>query len=446
MSFLEQISRITLTHVLLMSLVLHAFVIAQPQNFQMWDESIFLEIARDFMKGDDRTPYQLPGLNFFIGTAMYVFGDNWFSWRVPLVIFGMLTLIVFYKICCRFTSERNALLATTILSFDSIFFAHSTLLLRDMPLIFFGMLSFYIYLKKRYYLCALPLGFAFLIKETAVFFLILITIYHLGITKPWKGNIKNIKTVLIFLSITSASFLLPLWIYDVVYTPTIYEPMIPTEKLPDGREATMGYPKMRVMESRGHVLQQAVGEITNPIEHLRVFLSEGYVGSPAYNVKNWKTVHTNYPWSWVLPLPLPETGNSLGWVDEKIIDETYNGILHKGKIFGISWKGDPNLSLWVFGFWSSIAFVIYSIKRRNLAALFVGGGIASMYIPHLLLSLTGRVMFPYYFLPTVPFISLGCILFLDLIKNQHVRIAAKTALLAGVVAWFVWFYPLQIVS
>jgi dolichyl-phosphate-mannose--protein O-mannosyl transferase len=123
----------------------------------------------------------------------------------------------------------------------------------------------------------------------------------------------------------------------------------------------------------------------------------------------------------------------------------HNGILHKGKIFGIVWRGDSNLSLWVFGFWSSTAFVIYSIRKRNLAALFVGGGIVSMYLPYLLLSLTGRVMFPYYFLPTVPFVSIGCVLFLDLIKNHYARITTKTILLAGVVAWFVWFYPLQII-
>ncbi|MGI0010082.1 MAG: ArnT family glycosyltransferase, partial [Nitrosopumilaceae archaeon] len=190
MLLMEQFNKITLTHVLLLSLVLHTFVIAQPQSLQVWDESIFLEIARDFMAGNDRTPYQLPGLNFFIGPAMYIFGDNWFSWRMPLVIFGILTLWIFYKICCRFTSERNALFATIILSFDSIFFVHSTLILRDMPLIFFGMLSFYLYLRKRYYLSASILGFAFMIKETAIFFFVLTAIYHLGVTKPWKGNIK----------------------------------------------------------------------------------------------------------------------------------------------------------------------------------------------------------------------------------------------------------------
>jgi len=447
MDLRQELEKVSITHILLMSLVLHAFVIAQPQFLQMWDESIFLEIVRNFLNGVDHTPYQLPGLNFFVGAAITVFGDNWFSWRVPSVIFGILTLLVFYKILCKFTSERNALLATTIFSFDTIFFVHSSLFLRDVPLMFFGLLTFYLYLRKSYYLAALTLGFAALIKETAIFFLILLVIYHIGVTKPWKGNIKNGKKIAIFLGIAFTTFIFPLWLYDVIFTPIIYDPMIPTEKLPDGRDAAIGYPRMLVMESRGYIQQHPVGEVTNPIEHLSVFVSEGYIGSPAYNVENWLPRTTNYPWGWILPLPLPETGNSLGWVLEKQFDKTEEGIFHKGEVFGIKWRGDPNLSLWIVGFWSSIAFIIYSVRKNpTKVALFLGGGIVSMYVPYLLLSLTGRIMFPYYFLLTVPFVSLGIILSLDLIKNTKARFASKTILLAAVVGWFVWFYPLQIIG
>jgi len=137
MQIIQYLNRVSITHIILMSLVLHAFVIAQPQQFQMWDESIFLELVRNFLNGEDHTPYQLPGLYFFTGAAIAIFGDNWFSWRTPSVIFGLLSLLVFYKILCTFTSEKNALFATTILSFDTIFFVHSSLFLRDIPLMFF---------------------------------------------------------------------------------------------------------------------------------------------------------------------------------------------------------------------------------------------------------------------------------------------------------------------
>ncbi len=302
----EYVHKVTITHIILISIIFHIFVISQPQFLQIWDESIFIEIMRDFLKGEDHVPYQLPGINFFQGTATIVFGDNWFSWRIPSVIFGAMSLFVFYKIFREYTSEKNALLATAILSFDTIFFVHSSLFLRDIPLMFFGILSFYFYIKKRYYLAALPLDFAFLIKETAIFFFFLIMINHIILNRNWNQKINGLKKTLIFLGIVPASFLIPLWVYDVVYQPIIYDPMIVTEKLPDGREGAISYPKVKVMESRGYSKQIPVGVATNPIEHLGIFLSNGYLSSDAYKVKNWGTNITNFPHNWVLPIPLPE--------------------------------------------------------------------------------------------------------------------------------------------
>jgi hypothetical protein len=189
-----------------------------------------------------------------------------------------------------------------------------------------------------------------------------------------------------------------------------------------------------------------VGTVTNPLEHIGIFLSSGYLSSEAYTVKNWNTIHTNYPWNWILPLPPPENGNTLGWVSEDELDFTQEGTRHVGKVFGIKWDGDPNVPLWVLGFWGSIAFLLLSVKRPNSAALLVGSGILCMYVPYLLLSLNGRVMFPYYFIYTVPFISLGVVLLLDVIKNPTLRKISKFALLAIVVSWFVLHYPLVIVS
>ncbi|MCV0431464.1 glycosyltransferase family 39 protein [Nitrosopumilus sp.] len=400
---------------------------------------------RDFLKGEDHVPYQLPGINFFQGTTTTIFGDNWFSWRVPSVIFGMLSLLVFYKIFCEYTSERNALLAATILSFDTIFFVHSSLFLRDVPLMFFGILSFYFYIKKKYYFAAISLGFAFLIKETAIFFFFLIMINHLVINRKWDLKLHDIKKVLIFLSITSISFLIPLWGYDIIYQPIIYEPMIVTQELPDGREGAISYPKIKVMESRGYIKQIPVDVVTNPIEHLGVFLSKGYLSSEAYKTKNWDTVSTNFPHNWVLPIPLPQNANGLGVINEKTFDDTYNGILHIGKILRVEWRGDPNQALWIVGFWSTVGLITHGIiKKQEKTTLLLISGIISMYVPYLLLQFTGRVMFPYYFILTIPFISLGIVLTMDKIKHNKLRIITKIIFLIIVIGWFVVFFPLKL--
>lgn len=438
------LEKIRISHVILLSLILHAFVISQPQFLQIWDESIFLELTRDFLEGEDHTPHQLPGIKFFVGAAITIFGDNWFSWRVPSVIFGMLTLLVFFKIVTRFTSDKKALLATTILSFDTIFFVHSSLFLRDIPLLFFGLFSFYLYQRKSYYLAAIVIGFSLLIKEIGILFLILIVIYHIWTRRP-GFSIFSLRNTVIFLAIIGASFLVPLWIYDVIYTPIIYDPVIPTDVLPDGREVPISYPTVVLIESRGYELQEQVGNVTNPIEHLGVFFSEGYLSSQAYKVKNWETTHTNFPWSWVLPLPPPENANGLGWVSAKKFDDTQEGKPNRGKILGIEWRGDPNVPLWFFGFWSTIFVIGYELFRKEKnTPVFLLAGIVSMYVPYLILAITGRVMFPYYFILTVPFISLGSILALGCIKNQFIRNSSYLIFLAIVVSWFVLHYPLKI--
>ncbi len=137
--------------------------------------------------------------------------------------------------------------------------------------------------------------------------------------------------------------------------------------------------------------------------------------------------------------------NGLGWIEEKPFDDTYNGVLHIGKVFGIEWRGDPNQSLWIIGFWSTIALIIYGIfKKRDKTTLFLASGLISMYVPYLLLQFTGRVMFPYYFILTVPFISLGVVLVMDKIKPDRLRFAVKTAFLMIVFGWFTLFFPLKL--
>ena len=457
--------KVTITHIILISLVLHAFVIPFPEDWLVFDESLFSWASRTLLEGEDRTPYQMPGLHVIGATAITLLGDDWFSLRVPIVIFGMLTLLVFYNICIHFTTKQNALLATTILSFDTIFFFHSQLFLRDVPMIFFGMMAFYLYLKKKYYLAAICLGTGALIKETIFFFLIMIVMYHVshqiyGIKEKIHSNNlsniitpskKTISTTTMFLGIIAAAFLGPLWIYDSVVTPNVYEPMIPVRQNADGTENAIPYPLILVHEQRGYSLQNQTGVITNPIEHLNVYFTKGLL-SGAYDANKRIVTQNYYPQNWVLPLPTDTEngrgGVGMGWKNADPFDEIKNGWPHKGENMGVERIGYPNLALWPVAFWGSMAFVVISIIRREegKTALFVAAGIASMYVPYLLIHIFNeRVMLPYYFILTVPIISLGVVLSANLIKQNKIRFGVKTGILALTVAWFVLYFPVKII-
>ena len=460
--------RVTITHILLMSLVLHAFVISQPQDWLVFDESLFSWASRTLLHGEDRTPYQMPGIHIIGAIAISIFGDNWFSLRTPVVIFGILTLLVFYAIAIRFTSKQNALLATTILSFDTIFFFHSQLFLRDVPMMFFGMMSFYLYLKKRYYLAAFCLGFGALIKETILFFLIMIAIYHitrkfhsirrdilLGIIsiKQIRPKFDSIKISVIFLLIVASSFLIPLWIYDVIITPIKYEPAIPVRHNADGTENAIPYPLILVYESRGKIIQNQTGIITNPIDHLELYFTKGLL-SGAYDAAKRNITNNYLPQYWILPVPPASLesgrgGIGMGFKKAEPFDDVREGWPHKGEILGVDRLGYQNVALWPVAFWGSIIFVGYSVikKTDRKNSLFIGTAILSMFGPYLLIHIfNGRVMLPYYFILTVPFVSLGIVLLFDKITNNKVRFFLKLALLSAVVAWFVWFFPVKILG
>ena len=457
--------KVTITHIILISLVLHAFVIPFPEDWLVFDESIFSWASRTLLEGEDRTPYQMPGLHVIGAASITLLGDDWFSLRVPVVIFGMLTMLVFYNICIHFTTKQNALLATTILSFDTIFFFHSQLFLRDVPMIFFGMMAFYLYLNKKYYLAAICLGTGALIKETIIFFLMMIAIHRLSHQvyrikeKLYSDNLlniilpskKTISTTTMFIGIIAASFLIPLWIYDSIVTPNVYEPMIPIRQNADGTENAIPYPLILVHEQRGYSLQNQTGVITNPIEHLNVYFTKGLL-SGAYDTNKRIVTQNYYPQNWVLPLPTDTEngrgGIGMGWKNADPFDEVKNGWPHKGESMEVERLGYPNLALWPVAFWGSIAFVVVSIIKREdrKTALFVAAGIVSMYVPYLFIHVfNGRVMLPYYFILTVPIISLGVVLAADLIKQNKIRFGVKTGILALTVAWFVLYFPVKII-
>lgn len=456
--------RVTITHIILMSLVLHAFVIPFPEDWLVFDESLFSWASRALLEGEDDTPYQMPGLHVIGAVSISLLGDDWFSLRAPVVIFGMLSLLVFYNICIQFTTRQNALLATTILSFDTIFFFHSQLFLRDVPMMFFGMMAFYLYLKKKYYLAALCLGTGALIKETIFFFFIMIIIYHFSnqiykikermhsnITKSIIPSTKTITTTTLFLGIIAGSFLIPLWIYDTVITPNVYEPMIPIRKNADGTENAIPYPLTLVERQRGYPIQTQVGVITNPIEHLNVYFTKGLL-SGAYDGSKRNITQNYYPQNWILPLPTDTDsgrgGLGMGYKNAQPFNEIKNGWPHKGEIMGVERLAYPNIALWPVAFWSSIAFIGYSVIRRqeDKTVLFLIAGIVSMYVPYLLIHIfNGRVMLPYYFILTVPIVSLGVVLCANLIKQNKIRFGFKVGVLALTVAWFVAYFPVKII-
>lgn len=415
-NFLDQIK---ISHVMFISIILHVIVISQPPE-QIGDESVFLTIFRMLQQGIDNTPYQLPGLSFLLFPAVELFGDYWFSWRITSLTFGMLFLFVFYHTIKKITTERNAILAVVIVSIDITIFVHSSLFLRDVPMLFFGTFAIYLFLNKKYYACAVVLGAAALIKETAIFFLLFLIAYQIITTKPWK-NIRNInyKQALIFGLILSGCFLIPLWIYDIIVEPKVYD-------------------QKYSYYVRGETNIKQIGVVTNPIEHIQQYLFNGYLSSGGSFYKNWFLINTI--------LPTEEPDNNIEVDTESRTLRIYKEMYKDTTIIETSWVlGYSVYPFWIVAFWVTVSFMIFSIiRKRDLKqTAFVSLGVVSMFVPYIFVAMN-RSIHPYYFIYTIPFITIGVILALDAIKHDRIRIISKISLLIFASILFAVSYPLKL--
>ena len=128
--------------------------------------------------------------HFLVSTWMKIFGDSLVVAKTFPLLLSVLTLITIYKFGEIFFSKRAGLLAATLLAVQSVFFTQSTLLLLEVQLTLFTLLTFFFYIKKRHSLYILFGSFAILTKETGITVIAAIGMWHLT---NYLATIKSSK-------------------------------------------------------------------------------------------------------------------------------------------------------------------------------------------------------------------------------------------------------------
>ena len=116
----------------------------------VFDEAYHVPAAKDLL---NLVPSNLehPFLGKLWGSiGIYLFGNDFFGWRIFYVVIGVLTVWAFYELALNFFSKEKALFAASMLGFETLFFIHTSLDLLEGPPIFFALLGFLAYFKKRY--------------------------------------------------------------------------------------------------------------------------------------------------------------------------------------------------------------------------------------------------------------------------------------------------------
>jgi dolichyl-phosphate-mannose--protein O-mannosyl transferase len=430
------IARFSLRDLVLISLALHLFVIPFPNDGgKVFDESYYVPASLDLIQGK-ASNLEHPFLGkAWTALSILAFGNTWFAWRIPAVIFGLLTVIVFYRLARLFLDERQSLTAAAFLSFDNIFFTHSSLFLLEVPALFFGILGFYLYFKKQFVWSAVALAVSTLSKEWGIIFLLAIAIYH---TSHYRVlNSSNLRMAGKFLFIYFTVFSLALWAYDYAYKPT-------------GDTIVVLQPTV-VKDQYGNVITTTTltttksEPITNPIDHIRQIVKYQTSLVLSGTADAWN----NYPWGWVNPFIVNPPIYFQTTVTKNI---TY---VSAGQVVGfvtktihpITWTGIGNLFIWS-SIWIVAPFSIFRIAKRRSSSVdyLLLAWIGGTYLPWFYVSLVvHRIVYAFYFINTVPALCLGIPhLARSVAPSSRIEKIILAAWLVLVVGFFFSYFPVNI--
>jgi predicted membrane-bound dolichyl-phosphate-mannose-protein mannosyltransferase len=138
--------------------------------------------------------------------GMTIFGQNSFGWRIPGAILGIGSVFLVYLLGKEiFDDELIGLLSAGVFSLDGLALVMSRIGMNDSYILFFALLSIYLFMKKKDFWSALAFGLAMASKWSAVW-----AIPILGILWLWRKK-KFTKSILWF-------FIIPIAVYLLSYT------------------------------------------------------------------------------------------------------------------------------------------------------------------------------------------------------------------------------------
>jgi len=175
-----------------------------------------------------------------IAGSMRVFGDNYFGWRFPSLIFGSLALLLLYVLVRGVGgSPWLGVGATALMAADNLMLVHSRIATLDIFVLTFMLASACLYVRGRYLTAGLVLGLGACVKLVAPYlllvFLTMEVVRRLLLARKsggrWSGIGGQLKR-LVGCTVTSAGVYLGLlWIlgrlvpaYDVATGTTYRDP------------------------------------------------------------------------------------------------------------------------------------------------------------------------------------------------------------------------------
>lgn len=214
-------TKLILILILAVSLLLRIWRIDYPITF-IFDEVYYAFTAQEYLKGNkdawifsSKPPegrsyawVNPPLPQESMALSMFLFNNqaSW-TWRLPGVILGILSIYLVFLIGKTLTSERIGLVAAFLFSLDGLNFVQSRTAMLDIYLVTFVLASFYATLRHKFLWAAIFFGLAFSSKWTAVYLLGLIILYLIKNRQFSKIALFALVPPIIYLLVYSPFFL-----------------------------------------------------------------------------------------------------------------------------------------------------------------------------------------------------------------------------------------------
>lgn len=166
-------------------------------------------------------PYQGPMAGYILIPSLYLFGQNTFALRIPILAFSVLTSLLFYLFTREFYNIKTALLSLVLLIIMPSYLINSRLSYEFILLTFFCIFSLYLIQrydktenKKYLYFLVLTLGLGIISKLNFLFF-ILSFILSLKIFPIFKRSLEIAKKEMLVMLFLFFFVLYPLIIFNI---------------------------------------------------------------------------------------------------------------------------------------------------------------------------------------------------------------------------------------
>ena len=354
-----------------------------PRNGFIFDEAFYVPAARCLLTGQVCNTEHPPLAKALIALSIKAFGDEGIAWRLPSILFGTMAIAFLYFLTRRLADKKTALLAAFLLSFETLWFTHSSIAMLDIVAVSLGLLALLVFLRGEWVFAGAVIGLSMLAKEVTVLLLVVLPLFAL-LQAPKtcsRQAFGHAFEVGFFVTVSAlVVFMAGLQMYDSAYD------AFPT--------------------SLDHVAQ--------------MFRYNGAISSPPAS-------DAVRPFQWFSGFA--PTGYFLSFTD----------LGHGMKRYYAQYFGQPNLVILLM-VWLAVPFSLPRLKRKDPNATL---HLLMFFVPFaFFLGLAEwRITYPYYMLVCIPSLCVLTAMFLAELPRRVILTYG-----VGVVMWFLIWFPWNLLT